>query len=1088
MVPVHFFAKVFNVRLGEGRIVIALLLHSFFLGIGITYFFSAASALFLIKFGAETLPYVYIGLAIVAPTTGLLFSKLEQKLSITKLFAITLGFLFVSICIFRLVLDITDFRWPFFLFYVWANVFVVLCHLEFWGLAGRCFNVRQGKRLFGLIGAGEVLAYIIGGLTVPAIVEWLGTLNLLVCSATGIGFSLVILAFIYRLFPDRFEQDDQKEEKHEKHEEGEVQGFRYFLKNRYTTLIFILWTVSVFSYYFIDFAFYQLVEIRYTSEDQVAGFFGVFFAVAGTADLLSRMFVSGPLLSRFGLTAGLLALPIALMLGSVAMIVGYFVAGVGILFWLVVMTRIFDRVFRSSIEEPSKRILYQPIPIDKRLNFQTSVEGFIEPIAGGLAGAGLLLLTNLMDFKSIHAASFLICIGAVWIGVVVILHNEYKKALLEALSKRTLGDVKIAMIDASSVEVLKKGLNHSNPGVIAYCLNMLQEMEHPQLDKYLIDLLDSPHWQIRLEALKRIESLKFHSALEKVRKRVEEEEVTKIKGMALRVLYALEENFSYEKVVSYLEHPNPNIREGVIVGLLRSGGVEETRFAGNHIMESIRSPHWEERRIAVQFLGEAEATGFHEQLFQLMHDENIEVRKASLEAGGKLKASQLWPGVLEGLENSQTRAAAFSALVSGGEPVLPLLKERFKERNSNHQFMVSISRICGQIGGESALEILASNLAFPAEEVRGQIFHSLAKFNYQAPLEKKEEIIEAIHHEARNATWALAALVEIDGQDHSSVLKRALNQSFLGQREKILLLLSFIHPSRDILRIRIDLSSPSVNQRAYALEALDHIIPQNIKGVVFPLMDELQPVEGLKQLNQRFPQENLNYEERLAKIISRPLEYTSPWTIACALYLAGKTDTFNHYDVIIDLLSSQIPVVRETAAWALYSLDEELFNKYLSPIKANCDFVANHLLEKTIKGEREMILTVEKTIILHETEIFSETPEELLVNIASVLKEIEINEEKTIIQKGGMGSSMFIIFEGKVRVHDGDHTIATLGPGQVFGELSVLDPEPRMASVTALENTRLFKIEQDVFYEILSEHINVAKGIMRVLCQRLRNK
>jgi CRP/FNR family cyclic AMP-dependent transcriptional regulator len=135
-----------------------------------------------------------------------------------------------------------------------------------------------------------------------------------------------------------------------------------------------------------------------------------------------------------------------------------------------------------------------------------------------------------------------------------------------------------------------------------------------------------------------------------------------------------------------------------------------------------------------------------------------------------------------------------------------------------------------------------------------------------------------------------------------------------------------------------------------------------------------------------------------------------------------------------------------------------------------------------------MLLTVEKTIILHEADIFSETPEELLVNVASILKEMDVNEGDTIIEKGSMGNSMFIIVEGEVKVHVEGHTIATLGSSEVFGELAALDPEPRMASVTALEDTKLFKIEQDLLYELMAEHINVAKGVMRVLCQRLRNK
>ena len=69
---------------------------------------------------------------------------------------------------------------------VWAEVEWVVLNLEFWGLAGQLMNVRQGKRLFGLIGTGELIAGGLAGLAVPTLVAHLGTPNLLVLSAASV--------------------------------------------------------------------------------------------------------------------------------------------------------------------------------------------------------------------------------------------------------------------------------------------------------------------------------------------------------------------------------------------------------------------------------------------------------------------------------------------------------------------------------------------------------------------------------------------------------------------------------------------------------------------------------------------------------------------------------------------------------------------------------------------------------------------------------------------------------------------------------------------------------------------------------------
>jgi CRP-like cAMP-binding protein len=81
---------------------------------------------------------------------------------------------------------------------------------------------------------------------------------------------------------------------------------------------------------------------------------------------------------------------------------------------------------------------------------------------------------------------------------------------------------------------------------------------------------------------------------------------------------------------------------------------------------------------------------------------------------------------------------------------------------------------------------------------------------------------------------------------------------------------------------------------------------------------------------------------------------------------------------------------------------------------------------------------------------------------------------------------MYLIVDGHVRIHVGPQTLAEIGTKQCFGEMSILDAEPRSASVTALSELTLLKIQNSDFGEILTEKPEISQGIIKVLTRRLR--
>jgi CRP/FNR family transcriptional regulator, cyclic AMP receptor protein len=134
------------------------------------------------------------------------------------------------------------------------------------------------------------------------------------------------------------------------------------------------------------------------------------------------------------------------------------------------------------------------------------------------------------------------------------------------------------------------------------------------------------------------------------------------------------------------------------------------------------------------------------------------------------------------------------------------------------------------------------------------------------------------------------------------------------------------------------------------------------------------------------------------------------------------------------------------------------------------------------------MLTIEKVIILKSVSIFSQVPENTLVEVAQAVVEREFPAQTIIFQQGDIGTTLYVIVSGKVKIHQGDQVITELGERQVFGELAALDPEPRSAAATTTEETLVFELDRDALYELLAEHVDVAQGVIRVLCQRLRQK
>ena len=135
-----------------------------------------------------------------------------------------------------------------------------------------------------------------------------------------------------------------------------------------------------------------------------------------------------------------------------------------------------------------------------------------------------------------------------------------------------------------------------------------------------------------------------------------------------------------------------------------------------------------------------------------------------------------------------------------------------------------------------------------------------------------------------------------------------------------------------------------------------------------------------------------------------------------------------------------------------------------------------------------MPLTREAKIeLLGRTPLFAGIQPESLGGIADRIVEVDTPPEGVILRQGEIGTGFFIVVSGMVRVVRDGETIARLGPGEFFGELSVLDRLPRNAQVAADERTTCLALASWDLEAVLLEEPRMALAMLRAMAGRLRS-
>lgn len=925
------------------------MLFSFFIGLSISFYFTASNAIFLKHFSPSMIPVSFIASGIIIYLAWWMFSCIDKKISLYRQVFIKFLFVFVSVLTISLGVYIFDTDWITFILYMWVRLMVFITLVNFWGVVGHLFNVRQGKRIFALVSIGEVFSYMIGYLLIPLILLFFNTSHLLLLASASLFLCLLMVIVIFTVFKDQLQVETVHTIKINKTTQSEW-NYWSLLKKPYFRIISLMALLPIFGYLFVDFLFLAQTKVEFAKNPQdIAHFLAIFLGLLAFFEVLLKL-ISGRILNKYGLRPNLLSLPTILLISILlSAIFGSVYGTAGMFFLFIAMARFFERSIRGSLYEPGFQLLYQPVPTNQRLPFQNQIEGIPKALGTVITGGVILLFSIIPSVNIVFFNWIFILVLGFWIWVALKMYNEYRNMI-----KTKLAELKGGTPTANDPmrTLIEESLSSSPPAYKEQVVALFEMSEPVLLDLVVNDARET------------------HDVP------------------------------SFEQMVPLSADDDPQVRQK-----------------------------------AAQLLGTSGRYNSYKLLINLMRDQNTSVRRAAIISAGKVKRVELWPYIIENLQEPGYKHAASIAIKIIGEPILGELDRFFDKVGDDKSVQLQILKLFESIGGVKGVKHLRDKIYHTDSEIRFQVLLSLSNLAYQPTASEIQFIKQTLEDSIETLAWILASLLDIKSTRGSDQLQEALHFELEKKKEHIFLLLSLLYDATTIGHIRSHIESQDTTAKIYALEISDMMISNEIKELFFPIFEDLSIQDRLNKLERRFPQQRLAISERLNEIINSEYSRVNRWVKSCAIQIIGTINSSDDEEMM-RLLAAQMvnpdPLLAETATWVISTKYPDYYHEILTYHKKVHDPRLTPLEETiTSRKQGEALLLFEKIGLLKNMAFFAPIDEVHILKLIPdeyaaddterIPKAVDhIESEEHLIFTGDNGSSIKISKERLLAMLTGD--------------------------------------------------------------------
>ena len=415
--------------------VLLLAAQAGLLGLSVVFLIVPASALFLDRYGADDLPFVYLAVAVLGVLVSRVIRELQARLSLVAVATWCIGAYVVLVAASWVLLRFGHQDWVSALLVGLFPLAIPVGFVLIGTQAGRLLDVRTMKQSFARIVAGFSLGFVVGGLATTALIGPLGgPVDLLLVDVVIGAVYLWTAIATGRRFPAELARRPPLESGTATAAPPRSAPPR---RQRLFVMIFGYQLLAAAVTQLLDYVVWERAAYHFSDPSDLARFQGLYGTLINVVALTFVFLAAGRLLVRYGERGGLTANPLGMIvLLLLSTVVGVLAGEGGTAFFVAVCAQqvahiaLIDGMTRAAINTA-----YQALHPSSRLHAQTVVEAAGAPLALGFVGV-LLLAFRFADLGVIVVVAVTLVLTAAWLVVAVVAYARYREGVLALVAAR----------------------------------------------------------------------------------------------------------------------------------------------------------------------------------------------------------------------------------------------------------------------------------------------------------------------------------------------------------------------------------------------------------------------------------------------------------------------------------------------------------------------------------------------------------------------------------------------------------------------------------------------------------------------------
>ncbi|MCF2497839.1 cyclic nucleotide-binding domain-containing protein [Dyadobacter chenhuakuii] len=1049
--------------------------HNFFINVGTTLVYVSANVLLLENHPEYSLPIAYVAAALAVMAAGKVYEYFEHHLLLKRL---SLGTMLSSLL---MVLVVMGLLWAghgiatAIAIMVGYRIIYLLINLEFWGLSALVFDVRQSKRLFSVIGSGDMPAKALGAVLAVLIHSPSVLMILLVISLVffALAFYTQILTFRFTEIPNphhaRPRQITASDSKIIE---------KYFGGNKLLTSLCLGMVFVAAAATWIEYHFFVNVKYKFHSQHDVIVFVGTLLAATYIIATFVKLIFSSKTVERFGVRLTLFLLPLTTIVISLGLLISsYFRKDEPSLLVYYCAAYLLFELVRRTIFDPVFLVLFQPLSTKTRLKGHTLAKGLFEPLGMLIAGALLWIIytQKLSNISLTFDLSLLFAVAALIIFRKA--YGHYIQELKSAISKRFIRSGEMAS-PSEALPIITENLKSDRKEEVLNAIDWLARNKESVFRKNVDFLLKNPFTAVRLKTLQTLAGLEKPELSETFLKYIETEPDTACQTLAVRIA-ASKSQLTEEQLARFLAHEDLDIVKGSILGSWEAG--KALPLIHGTLRRLFLSEDEQAQLVALDCVKITGLKAHEEYVKMCLRSGSEKVRNYALEVAATVGSPQLLRELKPSLTGSLNRQTVASLIKSGDSGIG--IVEEWLQNDPSRERMQTLIKVAEKTKHEFIRQILFKlikniyhniSLVNPKSSIHSVYIDTYihrdalkALTNYSLMADYKHTISEFVEKELFHASMLLNGM---DEQEADERWNNTLDYELELTSQRLFYLFMMQYDKDAVQNAWKGIRHASREKRANSLEMIESLLPRMLYPSLHALFENI-PIQKKREALRQYMGNQESGVSLVPYILTQKEKLFTEWTIALAI---NKSHTDNEIALIGSFTSHTSRLIRDAARLKLGV--------------SNTQATGLNLTTTTMKHAEtsQQISEMERVIVLKNTQLFAQTPENVLSSIAPIMKEITYSDGQQIFAKGDPGDSMYIIYTGQIGIYDGKKQLALFDKGEIFGELALLDTEPRSATTIAETDTLVFRIDQEDFFELMEERDEILRNVLRILCQRIR--